>query len=148
MKLEIKDLNGLVIATHELPDDTHQSKINEIIASYVKPIKTMQQIVSEKMTDILEFSSKIKKEFIDENVMLGISQRGLTNHVRKTMREVNDAMGSGSLKDAIIEITLIDSSMLDSVVLSASRLLAFRNKIEAKLEVPFATSWNQDKTWT
>jgi hypothetical protein len=95
----------------------------------------------------MTFGSRLTAEFTAENVALGITQLGLTNHVRKTLREVKDAVETGSLYDAITEIKNIDPLSLDANILSASRLLAFRNKIETYLHVPLATAWDDPETW-
>jgi hypothetical protein len=95
----------------------------------------------------IEFGKQLKRRFIAENVMMGITQLGLTNHVRKTLFQIDHAIATGSLKDAIEEIIDINPDSLDSVVLTAERVLKFRNEIELYLEVPLATQWNQAKTW-
>ena len=99
------------------------------------------------INDALAFGNTIKKDFVAENVMLGITQRGLTGHVRKMMREVKDAIDSGSLYDAITEIKLLNPADFDSVIITPARILVFRNKIETYLQVPLATSWDDDETW-
>ena len=87
------------------------------------------------------------KSFVRENIKLGITQRGLTGHVRKTLREVKDALETGSVYDAITEIKNLNHSDFDDTILTDSRILEFRNKIEIFLNVPVATVWNQKETW-
>lgn len=91
----------------------------------------------------IDFGVNLIIEFATENVLLGITQLGLTNHVRTTCFEVTNALSTGSLYDAITEIKAIDPSAFDSVILTPARVLAFRNKIETYLGVPLATEWNQ-----
>lgn len=86
------------------------------------------------------FGQNLIDEFVAENVLLGITQVGLTSHVRKTMREVQDAVSSGSLYDAIVEIKSIPTEAKDPVFLSDARILKFINKIEAYLRIPLSTS--------
>jgi hypothetical protein len=143
--LNIKNKDNVTVGTLNTTGMS-QEAIARAMAAYI-PSQTAEQYISYKMDEAISFGNSLKKKFIDENVALGITQLGLTNHVRKVMREVNDAIGSGSLKDAVLEITLIDPSELDSTIMSSSRLLSFRNKIEAFLAVPLATTWNQAKTW-
>jgi hypothetical protein len=143
--LNIKNSANVVIGTINTAGMS-QAAIDRAVSAYI-PSQTAEQYISLKMEEAIAFGSQIKKKFIDENVALGVTQLGLTNHVRKTMREVNDAIGSGSLKDAIIELAALDPASLDSTILSATRLLSFRNKIESYLAVPLAIAWDQDKTW-
>lgn len=97
--------------------------------------------------EIAEFKDGLIHEFVLNNIFLGISQRGLTNHVRKTLEQVTSALNTYSLKDAIEELIQIDPMDLDDTVLTASRLLEFRNKIEDFIGVPRGTQWNGPKTW-
>jgi hypothetical protein len=108
---------------------------------------SVAQIVRAKREESQAFGKAIFDQFIEENIALGITQLGLTSHVRKVCREVSDAVLSGSLYDAIEEISKLDPTVLDPIILSAPRLLYFRNKIENYLQVPNATTWNQSKTW-
>lgn len=144
--VDIKNVQGKVIGQLNT-EGLSPEEVAERLKAYIVVPKNMAQIVSEKMQQTFDFGNTLKKQFIDENVLLGISQRGLTSHVRKSMREVNDAIGSGSLKDAITEIIALEPAHLDEVVMSEARLLAFRNKIEAFLNVPQASSWNEVETW-
>lgn len=86
------------------------------------------------------FGNDIIDDFAAENILLGITQAGLTNHIRKTCREVTDALRSGSLYDALYEVRQIPAEAKDSTFLTDARLLAFVNKIEAYLGLPLSTS--------
>jgi hypothetical protein len=112
--------------------NAHSSSL--LISQYAK----MKRIAAQ------EFGEKIYNDFIDENITLGITQLGLTSHIRKALFQVSDAVKSGSLYDAIIEIKSLDPVVFDSAILTSARLLIFRNKIEEFLNIsPRSTFWNQ-----
>lgn len=108
---------------------------------------TLDEIIDNKINEAIVFGKQIQEEFVKENVKLGITQLGLTNHVRKTLREVKGALDTGSVYDAVTEIKNIPPESLDNNILTAARLLLFRNKIEIFLEVPLATNWYDEETW-
>jgi hypothetical protein len=110
-------------------------------------IQSVDEYIKGVVLDAKGFGMKIENEFIVENVKLGITELGLTNHVRKALREVRDAISSGSLKDAITEIRNLNSNDFDAQILTPARLLSFRNKLEEWLEVPLAEAWNDPETW-
>jgi len=85
------------------------------------------------------FGDNLMNDFITDNVMLGITQDGMTNHVRKTMSEVISACATGSLRDAIAEAKAIPEEAKDIKYITDARLLSFVNKIETYLEVPLST---------
>lgn len=103
--------------------------------------------VQDYMIRVKEFTSNLIENFAAENVFLGISQLGLTNHVRTSLSQVSGALMVYSLKDAIEELIKLDDSILDDRILTPARLLSFRNKIEDFLGVPRGTEWNGPKTW-
>lgn len=133
-----------------------QEEIDLIMAYYdgmtqqaeaIKFQPTIEQIIDIKIESSLKFGTQILSDFVKENVLLGITQRGLTNHVRRTLFQVKDAIESGSLYDAITEIKNLPESAFDSVILTPQRMLHFRNRIEIFVKVPIASSWNQTETW-
>lgn len=109
--------------------------------------KRSYMAVEDYMKRVKAFSDKLISDFATENVFLGISQRGLTNHVRTSLSEVTNALLTYSLKDAVEELIKVDPEALDDVVLTPARLLSFRNKIEDFIGVPRGTEWNGPKTW-
>lgn len=109
--------------------------------------QSADEYIRDVVLEAKNFGLRVENDFIVENVKLGITQLGLTNHVRKTLREVRDAVGSGSLKDAVTEIKNLNSADFDATILTPARLLAFRNKLEQWLQVPLATAWNDPETW-
>lgn len=114
--------------------------LDTIVSNHI--LATTREVIDAIINDALIFGNNIIKDFIAENVMLGVTQRGLTNHVRKMLREVKDAIQSGSLYDAIVEIKNLNTSDFDSVIVTPARILVFRNKIETYLKMSLSTHWN------
>ncbi len=125
--------------------DSQKTVLDTIISNHI--LETTREMIDAVITDAIAFGNTVKKDFVAENVMLGITQRGLTGHVRKMLREVKDAMESGSLYDAITEIKSLNPDDFDNAIVTPARILVFRNKIETYLHVPLATSWDQSETW-
>lgn len=95
---------------------------------------------------------KIKKRFIRENIILGISNRTfngveLTDHVLEVTERIMAAFATGSTKSAIRRIIELDSADFDGVILNETRILQMRNEIESFHGWPLATSYNQPPTW-
>lgn len=134
-----------ILTTIEL-DETEYDVLEDIITNHTIS-QSLKQIVKQKRAEAQDFGRLIYDQFIEENIALGITHLGLTSHIRKSCREISDAILSGSLYDAILEISLLDPQTLDEQIMTAARLLSFRNKIETFLQVPLATTWNQAKTW-
>lgn len=88
----------------------------------------------------IAFGQKILEEMSYENVMLGITQAGMTNQVRKRTAEVTSALATGSLYDAIFEARQIPAEDKDATFITDVRLLAFVNKIETYLGIELSTS--------
>lgn len=122
-----------------------KSVLDTVVSNHL--MTTTREMIDKIIADALIFSVNVRNDFVAENVMLGITQRRLTGHVRKMMREVKDAMDSGSLYDAITEIKSLNINDFDSVIVTPARILLFRNKIEVYLKVPLAQNWNDPETW-
>ena len=88
----------------------------------------------------INFGNKLISEFAAENVMMGITQDGMTGPVRKRMSEVVNALNTGSLYDAIAEAKAVPSEHKDVKYITDTRLLQFVNKIETYLGLPLSTS--------
>ena len=114
-----------------------KDEAEEAIA-YVRKDKTRRMIVS-----ALDFGKQLQEDFLIENVMLGITRKGLTNKVRRCLYHVKNAIDTASLYDAIYEISQIPESEFDPDILTADRLLAFRNKIEDFLGLKLAKSYDE-----
>lgn len=123
------------------PSPEQETEIDTAITSFTQltPVKQVQQVV--RMA--VDFGNQVIFDFTVENVLLGITQMGLTSHVRRVTTPIITALTTGSLYDAIAEVRLLNTDDFDSVILTPARLLTFRNKIEAYLGVPLAQTWNE-----
>lgn len=98
-------------------------------------INETQMIVEQIIDDAIVFGTKLLRKFAAENTIMGITQEGKTNEVRKAMREVTDAIYTGSLKDVILEARAIPVESYDSKYITAARILSFINEIEDYLGI-------------
>lgn len=103
---------------------------------------TTKQIVTAKIDSAIKFGMSLVTEFAADNVIMGITQDGMTSTVRKNMEQVFLAVSTGSLYDAIFEIKQIPPEKKDSKYITDSRLLVFINKIETYLNIPQSESLN------
>ena len=92
------------------------------------------------LNEAKEFGIRLTEKFSAENIMMGITQAGMTSHVRKSMGEVLSALSTGSLYDAISELRAIPSDEKDLVFLTDERILIAINEIETYLKLPLSES--------
>lgn len=117
-----------------------QTKLTTVVQKHTG--KTIDEIISNLYDSAILFGAALMKDFVEENIKLGITRLKLTNHVRKTLFEVKDAAETGSLYDAIKEISILNPVNFDSIILTPTRILAVRNKIESFLGIQLSTNWN------
>lgn len=113
-----------------------QDLINQIEAIIPPPTLTNQEIVQKIIADAMAFGANLISEFAAQNVMMGITQDGMTGTVRKNMSEVISALSTGSLYDAINEVRVLTQDKKDPKYITDVRLLQFINKIEDYLNIP------------
>ena len=114
---------------------TYQSEYNTFTYSI-----NIRRTVDKNVTRAIVFGQNLVKDFAVENVMMGITQSGKTNQVRKATQEVISALSTGSLYDAIHEARQIPQEQKDDTFVTDARLLVFINKIESFLGLPLSTS--------
>jgi hypothetical protein len=102
---------------------------------------TQEQVryINDKYDSAKTFGEQLMKEFATENIVMGITQDGMTSAVRKAMTEVILALTTASLYDAIAEAKAIPAEKKDPKYITDARLLSFINKIEAYLEIALST---------
>lgn len=88
----------------------------------------------------IDFGWQVLREFSTENVLLGITQAGMTNRVRQVTMEVINALSTGSLYDAIAQAKAIPPEHKDPVFITDARLVKFINKVEEYLGLPLSTT--------
>lgn len=81
---------------------------------------------------------RIVREFIEENIVLGITEAGKTKAVRKAMSEVVSCLYTGAFFDAIDELRSIPAELKDGVFISDARILQYINKIEEFCGIPLS----------
>lgn len=96
-------------------------------------------MVRETIASATIFGQNLILEFATENVLLGITQMGMTTHVRTATAGVVNALQTGSLYDAISEAKAIPAEKKDATFVTDARLLIFINKIESYLGIPLST---------
>ena len=89
----------------------------------------------------IAFGDELILEFATENVLMGVEQLGMTNHVRKTMSEVISALKTGALSDAIYEARQIPDDKMDDTFITKPRLLIFINKCESFMGLELSTEF-------
>lgn len=99
-----------------------------------------QEQVAITLKNAQNFGSQLLQEFTIENILLGITQAGMTNQVRKVCANVVSALQTGSLYDAIYEAKHIPPEGKDVTFITDARLLAFVNKIETYLGIALSTT--------
>lgn len=99
----------------------------------IKKVGTDDAIILAEKKAILvaarAFGDQLITDFGAENMVMGITQDGMTNHVRKVMSEITNALITGSLKDAIDEIDEIAEEDKDEKYITDARLQQFKTKI-------------------
>jgi hypothetical protein len=99
----------------------------------------LASIKSGVLAPAVAFGETLINDFTAENIMLGITQYGMTAVVLERMGAVLSALQTGSLYDAIVKVRQIPQSDYDSIFITVPRLLAFINKVETYLGLPLST---------
>jgi hypothetical protein len=98
----------------------------------------LASIKSGVLAPAVAFGETLMNDFTAENILLGITQSGMTAIVLERMSAVITALQTGSLYDAILKVRQIPQSDYDSIFITAPRLLAFINKVEGYLGLPIS----------
>ena len=134
---EIENLkkDGWIVVTQE-EYDNHVTALSDRYNAWeaAKAQLGVESIVNEAQ----RFGFNLIISFAAENILLGISQLGMTTSVRATTAMVVNALMTGSLYDAITEAKAIPLENKDAIFVTDARLLAFINKIETYLGIPLS----------
>lgn len=114
--------------------DEHQSAYETWSASYAT-VESVERIIAAAKV----FANSIIDRFAAENVLLGITQAGMTGAVLNKMSGVMSALLTGSLYEAIARTKAIPESDYDATFITEARLLSFVNKIESYLGITLST---------
>jgi hypothetical protein len=86
----------------------------------------------------IAFGNNLIEEFIMENIVLGITQDGMSATVLNVMAPASEALRFGSLYVAIERLKAIPAESKDAKYVTDARLLQAVNKIEQYLNVPLS----------
>lgn len=134
--------NTVVVHSTQGLSSSEENILTGIIDSHTIALSQAEQ-VRQIVANAISFGESLIFEFTIENVLLGITQLGLTSHVRQVTKDIITALQTGSLYDAISLVRVLDSNDFDSTILTPERLLFFRNKIETYLGIPLASTWDE-----
>lgn len=134
------DISGTTVDCHftETLDAGEEASLNSIITNH-NPVD-LNQIYQQIISNAITFGNKLITEFAAENVIMGITQDGMTKTVRTNLMEVTSCLSTGSLYDAITEIKTLPEEKKDPKYITNARLIVFLNKIETYLNIPITTS--------
>ena len=85
------------------------------------------------IADAVSFGQRLLVKFAAENVLMGITQLGMTSAVRHALSDVVQCLQTGSLYDAMASVRAIPAENKDATFVTDARLLAFINSIEQYL---------------
>jgi hypothetical protein len=105
---------------------------------YKQSISPVLKVI-DTINDAAAFGQAITSEFAAENVLMGITQLNMTGVVMTALADVNDALLTGSLYEAISRIKALPSTAFDNRFITPDRLLVVLNKIENYLGIPLST---------
>ena len=89
-----------------------------------------QATLKRKVRGAIRFGQQLIKDFVEENVAMGITKDDMSEAVLDAMEKVEAAVRTGSLYVAIKRIREIPTEAKDAKYITDARLLEFINKIE------------------
>jgi hypothetical protein len=98
----------------------------------------VQNCIHDILDPAMIFGLQTMKEFISENILLGITQMNMTSIVREYTGQIAEALNTGSLYDAINEMKAVPIEHKDAIFITDERLLRFVNKVENYLKIPLS----------
>jgi len=132
---------GSIITLHLSEEPTVEEQAAFLAADAAfQDIDQSMYVLNLHLRPAVAFGKSMIEDFSTENILLGITQAGMTNHVRKTASEIVDALHTGALYDAIAEARAIPAELKDPIFVSDARLLRLINQIEKFLGDPISPS--------
>lgn len=123
-----------------LSDADYENRLSEMTGEFDEYLANKTQLsVEASIASAMAFGSQLLREFSAQNVLLGITQAGMTGSVLSILTGVMQALLAGSLYEAIERVKAVDPADYDGTYLSAVRCLTFVNKIEGYLGLPLST---------
>lgn len=115
--------------------DSIESNSSEAVM-YTK--KASLAAVKKQVANIADFSQELLNQFAAENIQMGITGDNKTEDILDIMLPVMSALQGGAPTVAIKRAKAISPSSYDAKYITAIRLLAYVNKIEAFLGLPLS----------
>ncbi len=101
-----------------------------------KRANSIDLTVTAAVEESIDFGWYVIREFSKENVLLGITELGMTGQVRENTKEIIEALSVGSLYEAISKSKTITDDKKDAIFITDARLLKYVNMVEDFLEIP------------
>ena len=83
------------------------------------------------VSGLIDFGNNLLIRFAAENIAMGITADGLTRQVRTNMMDLQSAISTGSLIDALEDIRDFDTTKFDTKYITSARLITYGNMIRA-----------------
>lgn len=125
-----------VVTPDEYTD--YVTSLTSVLADY--NTNKIQYLYQQVLSNAEAFGAKCIREFAAENIVMGITQAGMSGVVLTILTGVMQALLAGSLYEAMSRIRAVDPINYDGTFLTASRCLQFVNKIEVYLGIPLSSS--------
>lgn len=119
----------IILSTEPTPE------LIAIIEAVTPPAVNQLDVLTQIVSNAIAFGNKLVTKFAAENIAMGITQEGMTATVRARMTGVLNALQTGSLYDAMIEVRAIPPEHKDPKYITNARLLNFINQIEDYLGI-------------
>lgn len=132
---------GSIVTLHLSEEPTVEEQAAFLAAdSTFQDVDQAAYVLVHHLKPAVAFGKRMIEDFSTENILLGVTQAGMTNHVRRTASEIVDALHTGALYDAITEARAIPAEAKDPVFVSDARLLRLIDEIEKFLGDPISPS--------
>lgn len=126
------ETNGTAVYIH-YTSATDESALSAVVTAHVAA--TTSDFVSAAILRAADFGNSLIVEYAVSNVLSGYTLEQVKDIIAKTSK-VQVALKSGSLYVALDELSNIET---DETVITAAKILLFKNKIESYLGLPLST---------
>lgn len=126
------ETNGTTVYIHYI-DSTDESALSAAVTAHVAT--TSADVVAAAILRATEFGNDLIVEYATSNVLSGYTVEQVKDIIEKTAK-VQVALKSGSLYVALDELDLV---VTDETVITADKILVFKNRIETYLGLPLST---------
>lgn len=96
------------------------------------------ELINKKIREATDFGINLIRQYVIENIQMGITQAGKTRIVADYLRRLQRYIESGSLYAALEELNALINAPIDSELapyVTVDRLTTYKQKIQAFLEI-------------